>query len=99
MRPGEGRAGKVVAPAICRRVEDDDHVELMIVYAADDFHTRWKIPRRTDQNPHNAWSFNTWDEVHYQPNAPAEVEPEPDAHLTWADVREMHTEIMVMRGQ
>ena len=41
-----------------------------MIYAADDFITRIKIPRRSDQNPVNAWSFNEWDEVHYLRPAP-----------------------------
>lgn len=30
------------------RVEDDDYVELLVIYAADDFIVRVKIPLKTD---------------------------------------------------
>ncbi len=99
MRPGEGCGGKLRALAICDRVEDDDHVELIVIHSADNLITRWKIPRRTDQNPVNAWSFNEWDERHYRP-ATAEVDaPKPEGHLTWDDVKAMHAEIAMLRNK
>lgn len=64
-RPGEGRAGRVVSPALVLRVEDDDHADLLIIYDADDFIVRQKIPRKTDQNNINAWSFNEHDQKNY----------------------------------
>lgn len=98
-RQGEGRGGKLTAPAIVTAVEDEDHVEIMIIYAADDFHTRWNIPRRTEQNPFNAWSFNDHDEVHYRPGAPKPEAPKPDGHLDWSDVESMHHEIGTLRNR
>lgn len=94
LRPGEGRGGKSFAPALVTRVEDDDHVELLIMFAADDFLTRWKIPRKTDQNPVNAWTFNDWDEKHYQPDA--KVEPPA---VTKLDLEKMHGEIEKLGAQ
>jgi hypothetical protein len=99
MRPGEGRGGKITAPGIVTRVEDDDHVELMIVHAADDFITRWKIPRKTEQNPVNAWSFTEDDEKHYARETAKEEAPAPDGRLTWDDVKAMHAEVAAMRGK
>lgn len=100
LRPGEGRAGKTRAPAIVTRVEDEDHVEVVVYFAADDQLTKWKIPRKSEQNPVNAWAFNDWDEKNYIPasmtiNRP----PEPDGHLTWDDVKEMHAEMGRMRAE
>lgn len=100
-RPGEGRMGKMAAPALVTAVEDDDHVELLIHYAADDAITRWKIPRRTDQNPFNSWSFNEDDEAHYQ-RVPTPSTGEPakvDGRLTWDDVKAMHAEIGHLRNR
>lgn len=100
MRPGEGRAGKMTAPAIVTRVEDEDHVELMIIHAADDFITRWKIPRRSEQNNVNCWSFNAYDEEHYQPNGTAKLPvATPDGDLTWNDVKAMYQEIGTLRAR
>jgi len=81
IRPGEGRGGKTTAPAMVTHVYDDDAVELLIIYAADDFLTRIKIPRRTEQNPINAWSFNEWDEEHYLKPVVASVSPYDDSDL------------------
>jgi hypothetical protein len=99
MRPGEGRGGKLQAPAVVIRVEDNDHVELVVFHAADDQITRWKIPRRTEQNPVNAWAFNDWDEVHYQPGSHVVEAPKPEGHLDWEDVRKMHEEMAALRGR
>jgi hypothetical protein len=96
-RPGEARMGRMVANAEILNIEDDDHVELLIKYSADDFIVRWKIPRRTEQNPYNSWSFNEWDEKHYRPDATAPEPPKPEGHLTWEDVKAMHAEMAVMR--
>jgi hypothetical protein len=96
-RPGESRAGKPSSPAIVTRVDDDDHVELMIVYAADDFHTRWSVPRKTEQNPINSWTFNEHDERHYLRDQVKLEAPAPTGHLNWEDVKAMHTEVAAMR--
>lgn len=97
LRPGEGRAGKTRAPAIVTRVEDEDHVEIVVYFAADDQLTKWKIPRKSEQNPVNAWAFNDWDEIHYLPGEVKEDVPKPEGHLTWDDVKAMHEEIGRMR--
>ena len=97
-RPGEGRGGKITAVALCTRVEDDDHVELLIIYAADDFITKWKIPRKTDQNNVNCWSFNDYDEEHYQPGSAKLPVVTEQGQLTWEDVKEMYKEIGVLRA-
>jgi hypothetical protein len=73
MRPGEGRGGKLAAPGIVTRIEDDDHIELMIIHAADDFITRWKIPRKSEQNPINVWSFTEHDDKHYLVPLPVQM--------------------------
>lgn len=99
MRPGEGRAGKMSAPAIVTGIEDDDHVEILIIFSADDFMTRWKIPRRTDQNTVNCWSFNEHDDVHFQRNGHVPKAPQPQGHLTWDDVHAMHAEMAAMRNR
>lgn len=65
MRPGEGRGGKMSAPAMVTYIHDEDHVELLVIFAADDFITRIKIPRRSDQNNVNCWSFNDHDDINY----------------------------------
>jgi hypothetical protein len=59
------RAGRTDAIADVMFVHDDDHVDLLIKYDADDFMRREKIPRKTDQNNINCWSFNDYDEQHY----------------------------------
>jgi len=64
-RPGEGRMGKMIAPALITEVIDEDTVELLIIYAADDFLMRMRIPRKTEQNNINCWSYNAHDEEHY----------------------------------
>lgn len=99
LRPGEGRAGKTRAPAIVTRVEDEDHVEIVIYFAADDQLTKWKIPRKSEQNPVNAWAFNDWDEIHYRPGEAKVEEPMPEGHLTWDDVKKMHEEMAALRGR
>jgi hypothetical protein len=99
MRPGEGRGGKITAPAIVTRVEDDDHCEVMIIHAADDFITRWKVPRKTEQNPCNAWAFSDHDEKHYAREAPKEDAPIPHGRLTWEDVKAMHAEVATLRNK
>src|SRR5882672_11008036 len=96
-RPGEGRSGKMTAIADVMAVEDDDHCELLIHYAADDAIVRWKIPRRTEQNPFNSWSFTEDDDVHYQRNGHRDAAPKPEGHLTWEDFRAMYAEIGVLR--
>lgn len=98
-RPGEARMGKQRAIADVLTVEDDDHVELLIHYAADDALVRWKIPRKTDQNPFNSWSFNEWDEIHYQPGEQKPAALKPEGHFTWDDVSAMHTEIGHLRSR
>jgi hypothetical protein len=101
-RPGEGRSGKMTAIADVMAVEDDDHCELLIHYAADDAIVRWKIPRRTEQNPFNSWSFTEYDQYWYQRSAghPGEPPPpSPESHLTWDDVKAMHAEIGVLRNK
>lgn len=87
-RPGENRGGKSCAPALVMKVQDDDHIEVTIVWAADDFLTRWNVPRKTEQNPVNAWSFNEWDDKHYQPNA----KPEAPA-VTALDLEKVRNEV------
>lgn len=99
MRPGEGRAGKLRAPAVVTRVEDEEHVELIIYFAADDAINRWKIPRKSDQNPVNAWSFTDWDEKNYRPVTEDAEAPKPEGHLTWDDVKVMHDEIGKLRAE
>jgi hypothetical protein len=98
-RPGEARMGRAVANAEVLNVEDDDHVELLIKYAADDSIVRFKIPRRTEQNPYNAWSFNEHDQEHYQKPPLLPVPPTPHGHLTWDDVTAMHAEMAVLRNK
>jgi hypothetical protein len=98
-RPGEARMGRAVANAEVLNVEDDDHVELLIKYAADDSIVRFKIPRKTDQNPFNSWSFNAWDDKHYKPAAIEPEVPKPEGHLTWDDVKAMHAELGVLRNK
>lgn len=98
-RPGESRGGKSLAPAMVTRVEDDDHIEAMIIWAADDFITRWKIPRKTEQNPINAWSWTDWDEKHYRLNDEKPEEPKPEGRLTWGDVVQMHAEMTTLRNK
>jgi hypothetical protein len=66
-RSGEGRSGKFQTAAIVTEIVDDDSVDLLIIWDADDFITRRRVPRRTDQNNVNAWTFNEYDEVHYHP--------------------------------
>src|SRR5262249_33705200 len=98
MRPGEGRQGRMSAPAIVTRIEDEDHVELLVLFAADDFISRWKIPRKTEQNPFNSWSFNSYDEVFYRPKGEVSVEPKPEGHLNWDDFKKLYEEFGVMRA-
>jgi hypothetical protein len=100
-RPGEGRMGKTEAIADVIGIEDDDHVEILINYAADDAIVRWKIPRRTEQNPFNSWSFTEHDERNYL-RAPVPSTGEAakvQGHLSWDDVKEMHAEIGVLRNK
>lgn len=68
-RPGEGRGGRTTAVGLVLRVEDDDNVDIIIIHDADDFIVRNKIPRKTDQNNVNCWSFNDYDERNYDPVA------------------------------
>lgn len=98
MRPGEGRGGRMQAPAIVTRVEDDDHVELLVLFAADDFISRWKIPRRTEQNPYNSWAFNAHDESNYTPGPLPIVQLQPADDLNWDDVKQMYREIGELRA-
>lgn len=101
-RPGEARMvrmGKATAIADVLNVEDDDHVELLIHYAADDALVRWKIPRRTDQNPFNSWSFNDYDELYYLRGAIPSATPKPEGHFTWDDVKAMHAELGALRNR
>jgi|SRR5882672_1260696 len=98
-RPGEGRSGKMTAIADVMAVEDDDHCELLIHYAADDAIVRWKIPRRTEQNPYNSWSFTEQDDKHYLETTALWQEVKPEGHLTWEDVKAMHAEIGVLRNK
>lgn len=99
MRSGEYRNGKMAAPALVTAVEDDDHVEILIMFSADDFMTRWKIPRRTEQNTVNAWSFNEYDQEHYLETTALWQEVKPEGHLTWDDVKAMHAEMAAMRNR
>lgn len=101
LRPGEGRGGKITAAAIVTRVEDEDHVELLIIFAADDFLTRWKIPRRTDQNPINAWAFNEWDQKHYQPDAKTEAPAVTalDLEKLRNQVETLHAQVKTLEGE
>jgi hypothetical protein len=71
----------------------------MVIHAADDFHTRWNVPRKTEQNPFNSWSFNDHDQEHYRPGAAKPEVPKPDGHLTWNDVKAMHAEMAVLRNK
>jgi hypothetical protein len=98
-RPGEGRSGKMTAIADVMAIEDDDHCELLIHYAADDAIVRWKIPRRTEQNPYNSWSFTEQDDLYYQRNGHRDAAPKPEGHLNWDDVQAMHAEIGVLRNK
>lgn len=95
-RPGEARMGKLVAPAIVTTVEDDDHVELLIMYAADDSLMRWKIPRQTDQNRFNCWSFTEHDQEHYKPGPALATPPEP-SHIR--DLKEARDQIQELRNR
>jgi hypothetical protein len=87
-RPGEARMGKLAAPAIVTAVEDDDHVELLAIYAAEDSVLRLKIPRKTEQNPFNAWSFNDYDQDHYRPGPALAAPPEPSAVREMKELRD-----------
>jgi hypothetical protein len=98
-RPGEGRMGKTEAIADVIGIEDDDHVEILIHYAADDAIVRWKIPRRTEQNPFNSWSFTEHDQENYQQTTALWQEVKPAGHLTWDDVEKMHAEIGMLRNK
>ena len=95
-RPGEARMGKFAAPAIVTAVEDDDHVELLAIYAADDSILRWKIPRKTEQNPFNAWSFNEYDQEHYRPGPALAAPPEPSA---LRELKEMREHVQELRNR
>lgn len=99
-RPGEARQGRMEVAAIVEKIEDEDHLELLVLHSAEDLISKWKIARHGDQNPFNSWSFNAWDEEHYQPNKAVElpVEKESGAQLTWEDVKEMYKEIGVLRA-
>jgi hypothetical protein len=99
MRPGEGRGGKITAPGIVTRVEDDDHVELMIIHAADDFITRWKIPRKTEQNPVNAWSFTEWDEKHYDRPVNVAITSEIVDKMIEDKAAPLHSKIASLEGE
>lgn len=68
-RPGESRFGRQQAIADVLHIVDDDMVELLVTYAADDSLIRVNIPRRTDQNPFNSWSFTEYDEENYLPSS------------------------------
>lgn len=69
-RPGEGRAGSMTAPALVLRIHDEDHVDILIKWGQEDEIERQKIPRKTDQNNFNAWSFNAHDEINYRDDSP-----------------------------
>jgi hypothetical protein len=97
MRSGEGRGGRMTAPAIITRVEDEDHVELLVIFAADDFITRWKIARKTEQNNVNCWSFNSHDQVHYLKDEAKAETPKPTDTMSWADVEDMYLEVGTLR--
>jgi hypothetical protein len=60
-RQGEGRAGRLRVPAIVTRVEDEDHIELVVL--DDPPVCRTNVVRRTAQNPVNSWSFITRPDV------------------------------------
>jgi hypothetical protein len=64
-RPGEGRRGRLEAPAVCNAVLDEDHVDLTVIWEGDELVTWRNVPRRTDQNTFNAWTFNAVDQKHY----------------------------------
>ena len=49
-------------------IHDDDMVDLLVTYADDDQMIRVNIPRKTEQNPFNSWSFNADDEENYLPH-------------------------------
>lgn len=98
-RPGESRGGKSLAPAMVTRVEDDDHIEAMIIWAADDFITRWKIPRKTEQNPINAWSFSEWDEKTYAMPATIVVDPGPTLSDLSSQVETLRSKIASLEGE
>lgn len=69
-RPGEGRGGTMTTPALVLRIHDEDHVDLLIKWGQEDEIERQKIPRKTDQNNFNAWSFNADDEFNYRDDSP-----------------------------
>jgi hypothetical protein len=100
-RPGEARMGKLSTPALVVRVEDDDHIEIIVRYAAEDALDRWKVPRRTEQNPFNCWSFNEWEQDHYDPDKPgiSEAPPATGTSMSWADVKDMRSEMTEMRSR
>jgi hypothetical protein len=77
-RPGEGRSGRFQTAAIVTDIHDDDHVSLLIIWDADDFIQRRNVPRKTEQNNVNAWTFNEHDEIHYH--------PEQKSLLSWNDI-------------
>lgn len=56
-RPGEGRGGLMVTPALVMHVHDEDHADLLITWGQEDEIERRKIPRKTEQNNINCWSF------------------------------------------
>ena len=99
-RPGEGRAGKISAPAIVHSVFDDDHVDLVVIFDADDLGTRMKIPRKTEQNPFNAWAFNEQDDKHYL--RPLDLPPPAIARDEFLDlseeVKKLNRELSVLRN-
>jgi hypothetical protein len=98
-RPGEGRAGKFTEIADVINVEDDDHVELLVILGPNDFHARLNVPRRTDQNPFNSWSFTEYDQEHYRPGDEKAEAPSPTGPLNWDDVKAMHSELGALRNR
>lgn len=56
-RPGEGRAGKTVFPAIMMHCDEQTgHAQLFIIYASDDFSDRVNIPARQSEGQYMTWS-------------------------------------------
>jgi hypothetical protein len=88
-RPGEARMGRQVAPGTVMAVQDEDHIDVLIIYDADDFIFRQKLPRKTDQNPFNAWSFTDRDEKFYRPTDNPDYAPREDTNTLFSEVAKL----------
>lgn len=56
-RPGEGRAGKQMFPAILHIWDEQGRAELTVIYAADDLRTYTSVFKKTHDRPWPAWDF------------------------------------------